>query len=243
LTRARRAGHRAGMIEPAPRSSRALLQKLAAAGAVLLVTALLLARGLDLKALVQQGLEIIRNAGPVAFFTGMALLPAAGVPMLAFSLPAISVFGERLGTGLVVLLSLTAVTVNIALTYVLARRGLRPLLEKLVARLGYRLPQAETGDAADLIVILRVAPGVPFFVQNYLLGLANVPAGKYLLVSCLIAWPLNIGFLLFGDALLHGKGRLALVSISLLGALTAVMHLIRKHYNRSKPVRSETSQL
>lgn len=230
------------MTEPAPRSNRALLLKLAAAGAVLLGAVALVARGLDLKALVQQGLDLVRHAGPVAFFTGMALLPAAGVPMLVFSLPAISVFGERLGTGVVVLLSLVAVTVNIAVTYALARRGLRPLLEKLVTRLGYKLPQVETGDATDLIVILRVAPGVPFFVQNYLLGLANVPAGKYLVVSCLIAWPLNVGFLLFGDALLHGKGRLALVSISLLGALTAVMHLIRKHYTRPKSLPSETGQ-
>ncbi len=63
------------MAEPAQRPNRALLLKLAAVLIVLLVAAVLVARGVDLKRLVQQGLELIRGAGPTAFFLAMALLP------------------------------------------------------------------------------------------------------------------------------------------------------------------------
>jgi uncharacterized membrane protein YdjX (TVP38/TMEM64 family) len=232
LTGRKPAGHGGGMAESALRPNRALLLKLAAAAVVLLLAAALVARGFDLKALLQQGLEVIRSAGPAAFFLAMALLPACGVPQLTFALTAGPAYGEQLGMPLVLALSMAALTANLVLTYFLARRALRPPLEKLVARLGYRLPQVEAGDVTDLIIILRVTPGVPFFVQNYLLGLAEVPFGKYVTISCGIAWTFNFAFILFGDALLHGKGKAALISIGLLMALTAATHLVRKHYGR-----------
>lgn len=222
------------MAEPAPRLNRALLLKLTAAAVVLLVVAGLVARGVDLKALLAQGLDLIRAAGPLAFFFAMAILPAAGVPFLVFLLPVVSLFGPRFGTPLTVALALTAATANMAFTYALARWALRPVLTRLVARLGYKIPEAAATDATDLIVLLRVTPGIPFCVQHYLLGLATVPFGKYLLVSCLLVWPMATGFMLFGDALLHGKGKVALLSLSLLLAVTAALQLVRKHYGKKR---------
>jgi len=211
---------------------RVLLLKLGAAAAVLAVAGILVVRGVDLKGLLDQGLALIRDAGPLAFFTAMTLGPACGVPMLAFSLPAVSLFGPRFGTVPVLLMALGAMTANFILTYALARRGLRPLLEAIVNRLGYKLPQVESGDAVDLVVLVRVTPGIPFFMQNYLAGLAQVPFGKYVVVSLIITWPINTAFMLFGDALLHGKGKLALLGLCAVLALSAGTHLVRKHYAR-----------
>jgi uncharacterized membrane protein YdjX (TVP38/TMEM64 family) len=222
------------MAEPAPRSNRALLLKLAVIGVALLVGAVLVARGYDLKGLVQQTLAWVRGAGPLVFFTAQALLPACGAPQTAFSLTAGSLFGAQLGMGWVVLFSLVALTVNMALTYWLAGYVLRPVLEKILVRFNYKLPAVESGNALDLIILLRVTPGVPFPVQNYLLGLARVPFGKYLLASVLIAGPLNTAFVLFGDALLQGKGRIALFSLLLLLALMAGTQLLRKHYAKKR---------
>lgn len=223
------------MSEPVTRKpDRALLLKLGAVAVAGVIIVGLAVLGLDLRALLDQGLALIRSAGPAAFFTAMVLLPACGVPMLAFSLPAVSLFAEKLGTVPVLIIAVLCMTANLTLTYALARRGLRPLLAKLVARLGYKLPQVEAGDATDLIVILRVTPGIPFFVQNYLAGLADAPFGRYMLVSCIIAWPMNVAIMLFGDALLHGKGRIGLVSLSLMLALAAVTHLVRRHYGAKK---------
>lgn len=222
------------MSEAAPRSNRSLLIKLAVAGLVVLVAAGLLARGYDLNGLLQQGLGVIRDAGPAVFFTAMALLPATGVPLTFFTLTAGSVFSPQLGAPTVIVLSLTAITTNMVLSYLLARRALRPMLEAMVGRLGYKLPQVNSGDVNDMIVLLRVTPGVPFPVQNYLLGLARVPFGRYLAVSALIQLPINAAIVLFGGALLSGKGGIAFYSLLLLLALMVGTHLVRKHYGAKK---------
>ncbi len=222
------------MAETAPRPNRALLLKLAVGAVVLLAGAVFVARGLDLKTLITQGLDLIRGAGPVVFFTAMALLPAVGAPVSFFTLTAGSAFSAQLGMPTVIVLAFTALLVNMALSYFLATRALRPLLEALLARLGYKMPQVESGDATDLIVLIRVTPGLPFPVQNYLLGLARVPFQKYLVISGLISGSLTSAFILFGDALLHGKGKVALISLLLLLALTAATHMVRKHYGPKK---------
>jgi uncharacterized membrane protein YdjX (TVP38/TMEM64 family) len=222
------------MAEPAPRPNRPLLIKLAVLAVVLLAAAALVARGYDLKGLLNQGLALIRSAGPVAFFVAQAVLPAFGAPQSAFSLSAGSLFAAELGMPLVVLLSFAAVTANMALSYWMACHLLRPVCERLLLRLGYRPPQVASGDTTDLIVLLRVTPGLPFPVQNYLLGLARVPFGKYLLISCLITGALNTAFVLFGDALLQGKGRTALTSLLVILALAVGTHLLRKHYSRKQ---------
>ena len=219
-------------VAPSPRSTRLLLLKLGAVAVVLAVGAVLVMRGYDVKGLAERALELVRSAGPVVFFTAQALLPAMGAPQTAFSLTAGSLFGAQLGMPLVVVLSTLALCVNMALTYWLASRVLHPVLEKLFVRLGYKLPSVGSGSATDLIVLLRVTPGVPFPAQNYLLGLARVPFGQYLLVSCLIAAPLNAAFVLFGDALIQGKGRLALFALLGLLALMAGAQMLRKHYAR-----------
>lgn len=218
----------------APAQRRPLLLKAALAGLVLLAGAVLVLRGVDLRGLLATTLDLLRTAGPVAFFGAMALLPAFGVPASVFVLSAVGIFGPQLGTTTAVLLSLGALTFNFCLAYALARRGLRPLLTALVTRLGYKLPEVESGDATDLMILLRVTPGVPFFVQNYLAGLAEIPFGRYFGISLLIVWPLNTAFLLFGDALLHGKGKIALLSLCAVIALMTLLHLVRRHYERRR---------
>ena len=222
------------MAAPAQRPNRSLLIKLGVAAFLVLIVVVLFVRGLDLKSLVNQGLDLIREAGPVVFFIAMALLPAIGAPLTAFSLSAGPVFGEKLGLWPVIGFSLLAVTVNMALSYFLASRALRPLLEKVFTYLGYKMPRAESGDATDLIILLRVTPGVPFPVQNYLLGLAQVPFWKYLGLSTAIIGSFVVAVIFFGDALLHGKGKVALLSFGLFLALTAATHLLRKHYGKKK---------
>lgn len=208
--------------------------KLLVVFAVLVVAGALVLRGLDLRALIETGMGWVRSAGPVAFFTAMALAPALAAPVIPFDLAAGPVFGEQLGMPLVVALSVAALTVNMLITYALARRALRPLFEKLMARLGYRLPQMESGDLTDLTIVLRVTPGMPFFVQNYLLGIAGVPFLRYALISTTVIGIYTAGLVLFGDALLHGKAKMAMLAVSLLVVAVVITHWARKHYGRKK---------
>ncbi|MEO7598098.1 MAG: VTT domain-containing protein, partial [Opitutus sp.] len=138
----------------------------------------------------------------------------------------------------VVTLAILALTVNLIITYALARRALKPLLERLMKRMGYSLPNMEEGDLTDLTIVLRVTPGTPFFIQNYLLGLAGVPFGKYLLVSCIVTWIYTGAFVMFGDAILRGKGKMAIFAGSLLIAAVVITQWARKKYGKKKVAKS-----
>ncbi len=173
-------------------------------------------------------------AGPTAFFGAMAVLPLFGFPISPFSLAAGPLFGASLGTPLVLLCGITAITANLTLSYWLARRALRPLLARLVERLGYRLPAASGEDATGLIILVRVTPGPPFFVQNYLLGLADVPFGRYLGWSVLVQGAFGTGVMLFGDALAQGRGRVAFLAAGLLFGLVFATRMVRRHLARGK---------
>jgi uncharacterized membrane protein YdjX (TVP38/TMEM64 family) len=186
------------------------------------------------KRVVLAGSAVITGAGPAVYFGAMALLPAVGVPMAPFALAAGPLFGAQLGFAALILFSILAITVNLTLTYWLARRWLRPFLAQLLARFGYALPVVKGGDITDLIVLLRATPGIPFFAQNYLLGLANAPFGRYLAISCAIQWTINVAFLLFGEALSQGRGKTVLTAVLLLVAITVATNLARKHLMRKK---------
>lgn len=228
------------MSDVPPVSRRPMALLLAAAGLVALVAGLVVWR-IGPQAALDEGRRIwsivfdaCADAGPGVFFTAMAVLPGFGVPMSPFALSAGPLFSGRLGTAAVLGAGLAAITFNLIVTYWLARRWLRPVLSRLVARLGHRLPEMEGSDATDLVILLRVTPGIPFFVQNYLLGLAEAPFGRYLAISCAVQWSFNVAFMLFGDALSQGRGRLALAAIGLVAALAAGTHLLRRRLARRK---------
>jgi uncharacterized membrane protein YdjX (TVP38/TMEM64 family) len=218
------------MPEPSSAQKRPIsLVKLALALVALAVLGLLALRGLHPLAQIGRGVAWISGFGPWAFFGAMAILPGVGVPSSFFILTAGTAFGPKLGMGGVIAAGIAATSVNIALTYWVARSFLRGGLEAILRRFGYKLPEVEGGDMTDLIVLLRVTPGFPLCVQNYLLGLAGVPAGLYFGLSYLFSWPSTAAFLWFGDALLHGRGKMIVLSLTLIIALTAVTHLLRRH--------------
>ena len=216
------------------RKNKKWLAMLAAGLIVAAVAGVLFWRGSHARELFERGMTAIRDAGPWAFFGAMALLPALGMPMLAFTIPAGAAFTPTLGAGGVVAAALAALTFNLVLSYCLARWLLRPGLTRLLERLGYRLPQVATADLTDLIVLLRVTPGIPFFAQNYLLGLARAPLGRYLAISCGIQGAYTVIVVLFGEALLHGKAKVGMAAVGMLIALGTVIHLVRRHYAGKK---------
>ena len=149
--------------KPSPAQKKALLVKLAVVAVAGLVGAVLVLRGLDVKALFNDTLALVRQVGPEAFFAGMAILPALGFPMSPFWLSAGPVFTPVLGLPMVIGLCAVSLAVNLAFTYWLARYAFRPPLVWLVRRLGYELPHVAVADQVEVTVLLRVTPGPPFF--------------------------------------------------------------------------------
>ena len=65
---------------------------------------------------IDAGVGVLRDAGPWAFFTGMALLPAAGFPIVVFNLTAGTAFSEKMGLWGVLAAAGVAVAINLILT-------------------------------------------------------------------------------------------------------------------------------
>jgi len=222
------------MQEAAPASRKGLLIKLAVLGAIGLVGAVLIWRGIEVKGLLVQGMALIGSAGPWVFFSAMAILPAFGAPQLAFALPAGPAFIPVWGRGGVLIAYGAAIAVNLALTYWLARYALRPLVARLLTRLGYRIPRIAPDEQVEVTVLVRVTPGTPFCVQSYVLGLGEVPFLTYMGVSWPVAMAYGIGFVLAGDALMRGEARMAIVGVSVLIVAVIAVHLLRKHYGKGR---------
>ena len=214
------------------RLSPALLFKLAIVGVVLGGVVLLVLQGVDVKALFNRGLEFIRSLGPVTFFAAMAVLPSFGCPLTAFTLSALPVFGGEMGAPMVVALALASITVNLAFSYWLARSALRPWVEKLLNWMGYKLPQVAAEDRLGLLVLVRVTPGPPYALQNFVLGMAAVSFGLYMAVSLVIISVYSAAFILFGDAIVNGRGKMAFLAVSLFVAFTVGVKFLRRHYQR-----------
>ncbi len=174
----------------------------------------------------------LREAGPVVFFAGMAILPAAGFPLAAFTLAAGPVFGPTMGSGWVIGCSLAAVLVNLLLTYWLANRALRPVVSRLLDYFEIRLPESPPGGAWQLVLIVRLTPGPPYWLQSYLLGLMRVPVGPYLVVSLSVMAGFIVALVCGGEAIMNGNGRLALTAVAALAVSIAVSQLLRQRAAR-----------
>lgn len=206
--------------------------KLAVVAIGLLVGAVLVLRGVDLGTLKERGFALIRELGPVVFFLAMAILPALGAPMLAFSIPAGEAFAPRLGLGMVIAVALVALAVNLALTYWLARYALRPALTGLVKRYGYSVPRATAENALTVTLLVRLTPGPPLFIQGYLLGLAEVPFGLYMLVSWPIQAAWGVGAIVLGQGILNGNFKLAAAGLAVIVVVVAALQWLRKKYSK-----------
>lgn len=207
---------------------------LAAGLAALIAVLVFVALKTGLMAAVDAAILGLREAGPEVFFVAMALLPAVGFPLIAFTLAAGLVFGPTLGAGWVIVWSLTAVVVNLLLTYWLANRALRPLVSRLLTYFEFRLPDNTAGGAWQIALIVRLTPGPPFWVQSYLLGLIRVPLVPYLIVSTLVMAGYIIALACGGQAITKGSGRLAFAAVGILLVSAATLQLLRKRTARRR---------
>lgn len=205
--------------------------KLAIGAVALAVVCVLVLREVGVARLVEWFdlfVGLIRDLGPWAFFTAMVILPAAGAPMTAFTLVAGVAFAPRMTMPGVLAVAAVAFAANIALTYWLARYALRPLLARLVARYGYSVPRVTPENALTVALVVRVTPGPPFFLQSYLLGLAEVPFRMYFLVSWLVAMPIAGAAVVLGPAAREGNLTKIGAVLLVMGIAVVAVQLVRR---------------
>jgi uncharacterized membrane protein YdjX (TVP38/TMEM64 family) len=236
LTVARAGGQAWRMSSPeeAPVGKRRLpVVSLAVAAVVVAVAVVFLLRGVDVVALKDQAFALIRGVGPATFFAAMAVLPTFAVPFSLFTIPAGEAFAPQFGMGGVIAICLAILALNLALTYWVARYAFRPMLTGLLKRFGYSVPRATPENALAITLLIRLAPGPPYALQGYILGIAEVPFGLYMVGSWLCQAPYAVGFIVLGQGLLNGNFMLAAKGLGVLVvAVIAVQWWRRKNAKR-----------
>jgi uncharacterized membrane protein YdjX (TVP38/TMEM64 family) len=237
LTVLRDGGQAGGMSAiSSPAKKKLPVVRLAIAAVVCGVIGLLVLREIGLARLVawlDLFIAAIRDMGPWIFFAAMAVLPAAGAPLMAFNLVAGEAFAPQMTMPGVIAIAALAIAANLALTYWLARYALRPLLTRVVERYGYSVPRVTKENALMVTLLVRLTPGPPFFLQGYLLGLAEVPLRLFMIVSWLAVLPIAISAVVLGKAAREGNiGKIAAVLGIMVASLVAVQILRRRFAKR-----------
>jgi uncharacterized membrane protein YdjX (TVP38/TMEM64 family) len=172
--------------------------------------------------------EWVRGLGAGWFFAAFAVLPAIGFPIAPFGLAAGSLFAPVLGLPAVLGLTGLSIATSLTISYVLARYALRPWMLRLFGYLGYTVPCVPEGKQRLAVCLLRMAPGLPYVCQSFLLGLADVPFRTYLVFSWLISTASVSLVVVFGDALMKKQGKTALIALAGVVLVVVAIRLTRR---------------
>jgi uncharacterized membrane protein YdjX (TVP38/TMEM64 family) len=210
------------------------LVKLAVGFVILAAVAVLLLRGADFRAWINATMDFIRACGPLAFFTAMAVLPVIGMPMSFFTFPAGEAFAAQMTMPGVIAAAFAALAVGLVLGYWLARYALRPVLVRLLKRFGYEVPRVDQANALSMILVLRLTPGAPYCVQNFILGVAEVPFGLYLWVSWVCAIPYFTAGIILGKGMLQGNFKMVGLAIGVIVVAVVGIKWLRQRYVKQR---------
>ncbi|BCX48300.1 SNARE-associated Golgi protein [Haloferula helveola] len=166
---------------------------------------------------------------PWVIFLALVILPGFGFPASFLLVLAGVVWGPTPGS---CLLAMLAVTMNISWTHLAASGVARPLVTRMLGNRWQRWQNLPKQELRRLTWVLRVTPGMPLCVQNYLLSLLGVPFWYSVLVALPLTGLYVAGFILTGGAIFEGNVGLLITGISVLVVATVVIKSIRARQNR-----------
>lgn len=186
--------------------------------------------------------ELLRAAG--AFFSEK-LAVLEGVPLICYSLvifalpifflpvtPVFFIAAARVGEfpiWEIVFFCCLGVTLNIAFSYYISRKFGAFLRRKLDAR-GVNVPRLPEKHQYVFVFLMRLIPGNPLAVQNYVLGLAEVPFFKYAVVSLPIQYLQIFGYVYLGDGFLTGGLGKIVAVVACFAVLAVFARILDKKY-------------
>lgn len=166
--------------------------------------------------------ESFAAMGPWVFFSLMALVPLVGGPLSPFI-----ILAPAFGTSTAIFGTMLALTFNVIFSWFVSGKWFRPLFVRIVGRFGYSVPEISPKNMLGFALLLRLTPGMPFPLQNYLLGLARMPLGQYLVVSLPIVWVVSASFIILGESIMTGNVKLAAAGIFVAVIVTVALRFWR----------------
>lgn len=137
-----------------------------------------------------------------------------------------AVFSPRFGEVGACLITIAALTINMAWSYWAAAGPARNVVEFLLKRFRAKVPALPRGQAVQLLLILRLTPGIPFFLHNLVLGFLRTPFPTYMILSVLIIGPVAVGWIISGGAIMDGRVGLALLGLGIVLIVAFVTRII-----------------
>ena len=193
--------------------------------------------------------EILRLAEFVkallsAIFEQIEALPLWAYPLACFLLPifvlpitpvyfAAGASGENIL--LVIFLCYADVVFNMAFSYFISRK-FADFARKVLSRRGVEIPNISKKSGADFVFLVRMIPGNPLCVQNYLLGLSGVDFKKYMFISMVIQAFHVSGYIYFSEGIVRGDFASLIFGASLICVFIAAARILkrRKQYGISE---------
>jgi uncharacterized membrane protein YdjX (TVP38/TMEM64 family) len=181
----------------------------------------------DVGNLLKAGREYLVSR-PAWLFAALVVLNGLPFPSSLLFVLAGAVWGEQpitaCGYGL------AALALNHAWTYWLAAGPAHQGVGRAIRRFGWTIPMLKTQHVTDTILVIRLLPGIPLFVQNYLLGLLRVPYWRYAWMSLLCNGPYVVGFILAGAGIADGRWKTALAGIGVVMLALVAARLVRRKW-------------
>ena len=193
----------------------------------------------DLHSLIDQTINYISNY-PVLAFLAVMIAGGLPIPLSPVLILAAVLFTNRYGLPAALLFCYSAMVLNMIWTYFLSAYPMRHLFERIIQLFAKKLPEIPEHHKAKVALIIRITPGIPFFLQNYFLGVSRVPFGKYLIISLSIQAFYTTAFVVGGGAIFEGKAGLAIAAVSLFVVFGIIVSWIR---SRNKTIVEETPSL
>ena len=213
-------------------SSRLIFAMVGVGGLITCIIGLLLLREIGADAALEWVMEAwtrLKTAPPIVFFGAMALLTIFPVPLTPFYIVAGPLFG--------ILPSLLwippAIVLNNLIAHTLTTSFLRPWLQTLVARRGQSIPTFNSKkDQSLFIAMVRITPGIPYFLQSLLLGLAGVDRLRFLVISISVHMIYVVGFVVLGRSAFDGEYGVAVIAVALLVVASLCARFVHQRLNR-----------
>lgn len=180
----------------------------------------------EFSAWLREEVSLLNRAPLILFPLVILVLPIVGLPVSPVYLVA---GGRQENIWLVILICFLGVVANMALGYFIAKKFANFIRPKIEAR-GVKIPEVPADSQGDVIFLVRMIPGNPLTVQNYVLGLANVDFKLYMLISMPVQLFQVAGYIYFSDGIISGDASNFFLGVSLLCVIAVIARIVQKKF-------------
>lgn len=187
-----------------------------------------------LSSIFDQVILYFETVHPLVFVLGLILLPLVPIPVS----PVWILAGMRFGPAVAILMSAGCLVGNFAIAHLLSAKLFHASIERMLVQRKFKVPKVKPGDQAMFCLLIRLFPGMPLFIQNYLLGVVRVNFALYVLIGLPVQLLYATGFILFGEALFEGRAGMLIFAVLFIAVLVIAVKMLGKRYAGSQKAKS-----